>query len=338
MQTVTCAGAALWPPLRDACRLFSWASAWPVAPEVDIAPAWQPYLDKLAPYLEGVQPKSTGMPYENLRHYRAREPGRAVVMFSGGKDSLATALKLQAQGWRPALLHVTRLNGPAYTHECNAARDIARRLHLPFADLPVRLDGKSAHIENPVKNVLLAAIGGAYAAVHGAQLVALGLLENDTIADNVRCGLSDNPSLTRSACDCLAAMQPGIAFAPVSAADDADSIETVMTLAPQVLPLVSSCMGARRFKASLAAKNEARFGIKLLPGRCGSCYKCAFELVALAALKDDQLAGPLAAHCVAKVVEGVRKIRGPQAAIISPAEALQAMFGGRLAYLKALGV
>ena len=321
MQTIE--QGTLRGPLADqAAALFAWGSQWPLPAAAPVAPAWQPFLDAIGANTGGSYQAAGAPAAAPVAGARA---DRAVVLFSGGKDGLATALLLREAGISPALLHVTGINGPAYAHERDAAAAVARIAGLPLRVVAASLSGKSAHVENPVKNATLAALGAQAAAYWGAGVVALGVVGEDTQSANVHCGLSDNAAVIGAGMRSIEALATGLRFAMPQVAHECQSIGVVMRLCPDAMPAVSSCMAGARFKRSLHERNRAKFGVDLLPGRCGSCYKCAVEAVTLAAIAGQVLPLPFAAHCVKKMQRGAQVVTA-SAAPCSAADAIE-IFG-----------
>lgn len=326
------AGGEIWAAAAD---LFGWASTWPLGDAGALAPEWAPVVQMVASYADQQAQAPAGASMAQAAPGKL-DPRRAIVLFSGGKDSLAVALSLQAAGVAPCLLHVKGLNGSAYAHEAAAAAAVAEAAGLPFRVVTAKLHGKSAHTENPVKNVMLLGLGAAFALRWRAGVVAMGVLKHDTAVANVRCGLSDHPAIAAAGAAAIEAAAPGLRVMPAMIEDDCDAYARVWKMCPDAIPAISSCMTGARFKRSLRAKNEARFGIELLPGRCGSCYKCAFELIATHALAGRQMDPRLADHCVEKLRRGVQLMTGA-AALPSRADAAGAFLTDAIDWRRALG-
>jgi 7-cyano-7-deazaguanine synthase in queuosine biosynthesis len=101
--------AALSEYLARLCRAYS-----PVDEE--------PPRIRLAPNTQSVAP---------LLGQRETRAATAVVLLSGGKDSIATGLLLQQHGWRVCAVYLTRINH-SYPHEERAAQQIAALLGWEF--------------------------------------------------------------------------------------------------------------------------------------------------------------------------------------------------------------
>ena len=109
MQTISFAGQAQSLVLEEAATLFNWASTADLSPEVYVFDCWQPLLDELAKY--SGQPAAKATRGLHSPAPPAKPVKRAVVAFSGGKDSLSAALELRERGVRPALLYCEGING-----------------------------------------------------------------------------------------------------------------------------------------------------------------------------------------------------------------------------------
>jgi hypothetical protein len=333
MQTIQ--QSAIKGPLAEAAAtLFAWGSTWPLAETVALPGIWQGYLNAISGVAGGTvtatgKAKMPPVAKLNQRH--------VVVLFSGGKDSLAAALKLRADGLSPVLLHIRGINGSAYAHEAQAARDVAAACGMPLREVLVKLAGKSAHVENPTKNLVLALLGAGAAVMWGAGSVALGMLKADTHAQNIRCGISDNVALALPGFAAIEATVPGLRMIPAPLPNDCESFRRVLSDCPEALPLLSSCMGGQRFKKSLSEGNASRFGVRLLPGRCGSCYKCALEQIVLAAIEGEVLPAPWAKHCVEKLQRGAQIVTGTTASP-TPEEAFKVFLSDAVPWRRALGL
>lgn len=322
-------------PLVDiADELFTWGSQWPLPESALLPPEMQGVLDVIGGFADA---KAQAVGVSETIAPKDLDPRRAIVLFSGGKDGLAAALKLREGGLRPVLLHVRGINGAAYAHEYEAAKAVAEAVSMPFRSVDVALRGKSAHVENPTKNLALALIGAALAVEWKAGVVALGLAGDDTTSTNVRCGLSDNITVADKGAAAIMAMVRGLDVRPSVVEDETESLCVVSASARHALPVISSCMTGARFKGKLHKDNVEKFGAALMPGRCGSCYKCAFEQIVLAAIDGRTLEPGWAEHCVEKIRKGVQTIMG-SAALPSRDDALAALMSDRVNWRHALGI
>lgn len=314
------------PLVAEFLRLYTWADAEQPAQAAAVAPELQPVLDRIGAVL-GYECKAVGRSVAGALAGTELDPSKAVVLFSGGKDCVAAALALKAQGMRPALLHVRKINGPSYGRELQSAAAVANLIGLPLRVVAPEIKGKRTFRENPTRNLLYAAIGAQFGAYFGAGSVCLGTLEIDAQnATNFACGLSDDPLLIEAAGKAMAAILPGARILPPQHATNAAAYRRCWEHGHELLDAIGSCMTGPRAHGIARQANERKYGLQLKPGRCGSCYKCAVELVFLAGLEGEVLPPGLAAHCVAKARVGAQLIAG-SAELPSAQAALDGFFG-----------
>jgi len=226
-------------------------------------------------------------------------PDSVVVCFSGGKDSIATALKLRAIGRSVTLLHIAGINRYA-THEASISRALAVEMKMPLVVANVTITGKSEWAENPLRNVMILALAADYGSEHGASAYALGDHKADTIESvNTDCGLSDAVDVI----DAGAAMLSHY-YAPMSVwhllDNYTDAHLTLLNLGTRRMrELASACnMPARFKKAHINATKRLFPKIDLIAGRCGVCYKCAAEWLTLALVGSERWDPEYALRCV----------------------------------------
>lgn len=276
--TLTCRGGG--PGAREAERLYEATSSLPLRPD------WGQVPDELADYLQliytgGQQPltlERTGpaQPWQPLA-----DDGTCWVSFTGGKDSVAAALRAQEQGYRPQLLHVRGLNR-GMMDEIHYARALAKRQGWPLHVLEVTAQGKKQGLmELPTKNQVSTLLLLDHAAQHGGAAWTAGWHRADLQAgQGFGYDYSDGDQAIALFDQYVRARYPGATYL----GDLWDTTEAwARCAAAGLLAYVKGCVAPVRFKATWRATNERKFG-PLLPGRCGSCVKCAWEQVALEAL------------------------------------------------------
>ncbi len=204
-----------------------------------------------------------------------------VLGMTGGKDSLAVAIKLIKEGMRGVGVHVRGIN-PAYPHEASAAQEQARALKMKYREVRVRVNKE--YIENPARNHTILLILAEYARILGAGTVVEGLHEARVAATQpFKTGWSDCKEMARAGqemlSDCVPWLNNRLVDLPMS---DTESIEYVHTNAPRMIPMVRSCMTTARHYARVRAISQCIHEPHLmLPGRCGACYKCCREWLVL---------------------------------------------------------
>lgn len=226
-------------------------------------------------------------------------PGRVIVSFSGGKDSTAAALVLRTRGLSPLLFYVKNIN-PAYSTEQRAAERVAAALGMPLIVVSCHVKGVPAYVESPVKNQVIQAAAIDWAMANGGREFAMGNLEEDRAAElNPRAFGSDPIELMEAVAVAHAAMIDGYKWHRRLLRNDTDSMAKVLRYAPEVLPLIQSCMMPVRYKDRLANHNRKKYDVRLMPGRCGSCFKCAVEWLLLMFLGHVRHNEGMATHCAA---------------------------------------
>lgn len=207
------------------------------------------------------------------------DDGSCWVSFTGGKDSVAAALRAEEQGFRPKLLHVRGLNR-GMMDEILYARAIAEHrgweLHVREISVSGRKQGlMELPTKNQVSTLLLLDFAGSVGAGshwtagwHGCDAQGGQGFDYD---------FSDGDEAIGRFGAYLRARFPGTTYI----GDLWDTVECWARVADAgLLNFVKGCVAPIRFKRQWRERNEARWG-PLLPGRCGSCVKCAWEQIAL---------------------------------------------------------
>ena len=226
------------------------------------------------------------------------DDGRTLLAFSGGKNSTAAALKLRALGRRPIPVFVRGLNR-AYPNEHVAAARVCGRLGLPLRVVEVAQSGKSGFAENPIKNlfawVILADIGAA----EGIGDFAFGCLADDSDEWlNRDYGLSDAREMFAAALPLIRCAIPGATYRADLLRNETDSFVTIIARQRSLLNDILSCIMPYRFRNVHRTRVIGKFGVSLLPGRCGACYKCANESLHLHALDVIRQPAAYLRYCV----------------------------------------
>lgn len=244
-------------------------------------------------------------PWEPMRQVGT---DRAMVAFSGGKDSTAAAIKLRAMGKTVGLYYMGGIN-PSYPHERRAALQLAAALDMRIATRQAKLSGTSNHTENPVKNQYILAHMVEFGRISGISEYASGALADDRCADLAfGSGYSDGRELFEAADPLLATAVDGYLYHHGLVKNNTDSLLTIAKASPGLLAHTLSCMMPDRYKGNLKLGNEKKYGVKLMPGRCGSCYKCASEWLHLALLGAIAWNDGFAEHSIGMLVRGAGQI------------------------------
>lgn len=209
-----------------------------------------------------------------------------ILLFSGGKDSTAAALGYKELGYNVYLYHLLGIN-KQYPDEWKRAKQIADYLNLPIYFDKIELSGKLDYPEHPMKNMLIA-----------TRALNWGIKNNITTqlaCGNYKTGHLEKASFFISSGDTVEMwdlynyiIQTIIPNFEMKI-DLTNSTETLNILSKdfKLFGLAQSCMGAYRFREWNKKRIEDKYNIKLLPNRCGSCWKDAVEYIYLVDNSDE---------------------------------------------------
>lgn len=222
---------------------------------------------------------------------------KVMVGFSGGKDSLAVALKLLAEGKEVYPFFLKGIN-KSYTTEEAKFQELVKKLGLEGNAIvrKVKQDGKSGFFENPFKNgVILTQMIEAGQPDQISEYVLGNQLEDNYDNCEVLYELSD-------AIEFFDMMQKLIPFVKIRTLlqNDADSFETIYKFKPELLDHVGSCIMPVFRRPNIRKANQAKYGFQ--GDGCGSCYKCSMEYLFKSAKGLIQPVPAYTAHCK-KVLE-----------------------------------
>jgi len=211
-----------------------------------------------------------------------QDNGTCWVSFTGGKDSVAAAIKAQEQGYKVIPYYLDGINR-GVRDELYYAQQICDRMGWPLVVDKVKISGKkSGVIELPTKNqVIVLAMLGRMAEQGGAVWTAG--YHADTKQEERGWGFdfSDGDQAVNRFNEYLARRTPGVI--PLQLLQD--TLEAWALVADYgLINYIKGCACQPRFKKMRHDHNVKKFG-KLLHGRCGSCIKCAWEQVALERLE-----------------------------------------------------
>jgi hypothetical protein len=228
------------------------------------------------------------MPRFELSDWKGK---RAVVGYSGGKDSVAMAIKMQKAGYKVEAFHVQNLNRSC-SDEKQASIETCRLLDIPLTIKSVKTNGPTMRIESPVKNLLVLAMMLDDCGPLGVKTYALGTQVNRKggVDDfNTNMDFSDSPDVLFIGSE-LFRQEKGfnlrVGELGKSSIDAYYSMKIVLGHKKgwELLCAYRSCMTQFRFKDMRRKHNEKKYSLKLLPGRCGSCWKCCLEYLVLDAM------------------------------------------------------
>lgn len=201
-----------------------------------------------------------------------------VLCFSGGKDSAAAALYLKQHGYKVHLYHVHGIN-KAYGDEQKAAKAIAKYLGCDLFIDHIYLDGTHRFIEHPMKNYIIANGALHYAMAKGyAPRLAFGNFRKSTVdySEFEICG-GDCMEMWSAYKKIIKRIFPHFSLL-IPLETNADTFDLLYNDSG-LLQRAISCMSPYRFRAHWKNRTETKYGIRLLPDRCGCCWKCAVESI-----------------------------------------------------------
>ena len=203
-----------------------------------------------------------------------------TVCFSGGKDSTALAMKLKEEGKNVYLYFLKGIN-KSYPDEYKRAEKVASILGLPLYIDEIKLSGKSAFKENPMKNQVVATFALNYAIQHNLGChIAFGDFTDDT-ADKAAWdrNWSDTVEMWDAYRSVISSIIPG--FQLLTPFKNYTETLAIVSKNQEILENVQGCLAPMRFREHWREQNTKKYGNVLLPNRCGSCWKCCVEYIYL---------------------------------------------------------
>lgn len=238
----------------------------------------------------------------NIRQKELKADKRVLVALSGGKDSLASALKLQQQGYEVEFYHVLGINR-SYTNEWKGAKRIANKLDIDIGFSKVVQDGRGDFAENPTKNALILALMVDYGLRRGISNYSLGSAQDETLETlDKMSSLSDAVELYDLLEEYYKLYIPTFKLLN-TIQNEKESYQTIIDTDSDLLKHTISCMAPYRFQKNLRRKNIKKYGMLFTKG-CGvSCFKCAHELLVLDKAGIQPITQPVRQKCIALIKE-----------------------------------
>lgn len=204
-----------------------------------------------------------------------------ILAFSGGKDSVATALILMESNYNVYLYHVKGLKSASYPDEWKNAQNIASYLGLPIIIDEIQLEGKLAFPEHPMKNMIIA-----------NRMLQWGIENNigtQIEFGNYTTSILDYTAFYYAGDDCIdmwdayesivgEVLNDKSFYVGLDLFNLNDTLE-MLAKHSELLPMCQSCLGAHRFREHNRQHVLDKYNVKLMPHRCGLCWKCAVEYI-----------------------------------------------------------
>lgn len=216
--------------------------------------------------------------YKRIKSKRLSNNGRAIVCFSGGKDSLATVLRLKEQGYQVWLYHLKGIN-QTYKDEYKTAERIAEMLGVPLISEEIKLKGSHEWTEHPMKNMIIANNALWYGIRNNITVnIYFGnFLSSSVYTDSFEVCGGDCKEMWSAYEKIIQQVIPNWHMGFILN-NFQDTIETLVRH-KEYLSFVQSCIGPYRYREYLHKNNQTKYGIELPEHRCGSCWKCCLEYI-----------------------------------------------------------
>ena len=218
------------------------------------------------------------------RDYQQIEPidnNNLILAFSGGKDSIASAIRYKQYGYNVYLYHMRGIN-PTFSDEWSCAERLAEMLELPIFIDEVHFKGYHKWTEHPMKNMLIANGALSYGIREGITThLAFGNYTTSYLDDNVfdRCA-GDCMDMWSAYEDIIRRIIPDFEI-DVNLENMGDTLNTLADR-QDLLDESLSCLCRHSLRDYRKNWVKEKFGIDLFNRRCGSCYKCCVEYIYMA--------------------------------------------------------
>lgn len=206
-----------------------------------------------------------------------------ILAFSGGKDSIASAILYKEMGKNVHLFHMKHVN-MSFSDEWECAQRCADFLELPLYIDDIKFKGHHVWMEHPMKNMMIA---------NGA--LSWGIREGigtNIAFGNYRSSYLDSNPFEKCAGDCIDMWENYEDIIHRIIPDFKVDVQLehlghtldVITKPEYRTALENSlsCMCRHSLRQYRHDWVKSKFGVDLLPYRCGSCFKCCVEYIYMA--------------------------------------------------------
>lgn len=233
-----------------------------------------------------------------------------IVCFSGGKDSLATAIHYKKLGYNVYLYHVTGLN-KHYTKEYESAKILAEKLEMPLIIEDISYKGQHDWIEHPLKNIVLVGMALNYGLKNKiGYKIAVGNYYTSTL-DNIT-----DIEFGIDAGDCIDVWKIYENIIKkfihnfhiyVALQKMQTSYNIIVNYDYKLFFDTQSCLTPNRFRTLFHNRTQKNYTIDLKSNRCGCCWKCAFEYIWLVDKKYLPVNKKYYKHCLEVLQNTLKK-------------------------------
>ena len=204
-----------------------------------------------------------------------------ILAFSGGKDSIASAIKYKNDGYNVHLYHLKHINR-SLSDEFIMAQESAKLLGMPLYVDEITLSGNNIWMEHPMKNMIIANGALSYGVREGiGTRVAFGNYTTSLLEDNVfeRCA-GDCMDMWDAYDDIIQRIIPD--FKIMANLKNMGETLEIISEHDDLLASSISCLCRHSLRPFRNNWVKEKFGVNLSKNRCGSCYKCCVEYIYLA--------------------------------------------------------
>lgn len=234
---------------------------------------------------------------------------KLILCYSGGKDSIASAIKYKECGIEPLLYHVQHVNR-SQSDETKLALQSARALGLTVVVDDLRYSGTNMYMEHPMKNMMIACCAINFALRMGIPPnIAFGNYSTSFLADEqFEVCAGDCVDMWEYFEDIVRTEIPDFKI-HINLLNMGETLD-IVTKHKEVNNLSVSCLCRHSLRDYRRAWVKEKFGVVLPEHRCGSCYKCAIEYVYMADHNSIKFSEAYYKYCLNQLYKAMRMVNG----------------------------
>lgn len=282
MQRIERVNPNISPIMDDIDRIYVMFSE-PPAEKPLIKPCYDSSFELLVDIFNSYGGYEWAVDYEDRAYPVVAQPqnNNLILAFSGGKDSIASAIKYKEAGYNVYLYYMQHIN-PTFSDEGDCAKKAAELLELPIFMDDIKYKGYHMWTEHPMKNMVIANGALSYGVREGiGTRVAFGNYKTSFLDDNVfdRCA-GDCTDMWEAYSEIISRIIPNFEI-ETNLENINDTLE-LLSGHRDLLDASLSCLCRHSLRAYRRDWVSKKFGIELFARRCGSCYKCCMEYIYMA--------------------------------------------------------